>query len=141
LPAGASLQRTEAVLDDLRRITAAIPEIDATVAISGFSLLSGVASPSTATVFLVLKPWAERERSAQDVLADLGRQTQALREAKFVMINPASIPGIGSAGGFEFVLQARGGGDLDALVATTQDVIDRAAAQPALERVFTQFNA
>jgi hydrophobe/amphiphile efflux-1 (HAE1) family protein len=141
LPPGASIQRTEQVLEQFRQITAQIPEVDSTVAISGFSLLSGVASPSTATLFLVLKPWSERERSAQDVLAQLGRETASLRDAKFVLINPASIPGIGSAGGFEFVLQSRGGGDLQGLIDATQDVITQAQTLPELARVFTQFNA
>jgi len=72
LPAGASLQRTEAVLDQLRRITAQMPEIESTIGISGFSLLSGVASPATATVFIVLKPWNERALSAQQVIKQLG---------------------------------------------------------------------
>ncbi|MEC9363897.1 MAG: multidrug efflux RND transporter permease subunit [Pseudomonadota bacterium] len=141
LPAGASIQRTDAVLERFRQITAQMPEIDSTVAISGFSLLSGVASPSTATLFLVLKPWDQRERSAREILADLGRRSAALREANFVLINPASIPGIGSAGGFEFVLQARGGGDLQDLVANARDVIAQARERPELARVFTQFSA
>ena len=141
LPPGASIQRTDAVLERFRQITAQMPEIDSTVAISGFSLLSGVASPSTATLFLVLKPWDQRERSAREILADLGRRSAALREANFVLINPASIPGIGSAGGFEFVLQARGGGDLQDLVANARDVIAQARERPELARVFTQFSA
>ncbi len=140
LPPGTSLQRTEALLTRFRDITAQIPEIQSTVAISGFSLLSGVTTPSAATVFLVLKPWAERELSAQQVLQKLGQDTASLREASLVLINPSSIPGIGSAGGFEFVLQARGGDDLQGLVDTMRDVVGRARQQPELTRVFTQFN-
>lgn len=141
LPPGSSLQRTEAVLDRFREITAQMPQIESTVAISGFSLLSGVASPSTATVFLVLKPWSEREVSAQQTIAQLSAQTARLREANFVLINPTAIPGIGSAGGFEFIVQSRSGSDLSGLVAAAQDVIAQAQRQPELTRVFTQFNA
>ena len=140
LPAGASLQRTEAVLDQLRRITAQMPEIESTIGISGFSLLSGVASPATATVFIVLKPWNERALSAQQVIKQLGDEIARLQEANFVLINPASIPGIGSAGGFEFVLEARGSTDMQKLIDAMRDVIVRAQNQPELARVFTQFN-
>ncbi len=140
LPAGASLQRTEAVLDQLRRITAQMPEIESTIGISGFSLLSGVASPATATVFIVLKPWNERALNAQQVIKQLGDETAKLQEANFVLINPASIPGIGSAGGFEFVLEARGSTDMQKLIDAMRDVVARAQNQPELARVFTQFN-
>ncbi len=140
LPAGASLQRTDALLEDLRKITAQMPEIESTIGISGMSLLSGVASPSTATVFIVLKPWNERELSAQQVIKKLGDQTARLQQAQLVLINPASIPGIGSAGGFEFVLEARGGADMQALVDTMRDVVARAQKQPELARVFSQIN-
>ncbi|HEY1078095.1 MAG TPA: multidrug efflux RND transporter permease subunit [Fontimonas sp.] len=140
LPSGASLQRTDALLEEFRKITAQMPEIESTIGISGMSLLSGVASPSTATVFIVLKPWHDREQSAQDTIKELTAQTAKLQQAQFVMINPASIPGIGSAGGFEFVLEARGGADQQALVETMRDVVARAQKQPELTRVFSQIN-
>jgi hydrophobe/amphiphile efflux-1 (HAE1) family protein len=140
LPAGASLQRTDALLEELRQITAQMPEIESTIGISGMSLLSGVASPSTATVFIVLKPWDERALSAQQVIARLGKQTARLQQAQLVLINPASIPGIGSAGGFEFVLEARGGADMPKLIEAMRDVIARAQKQPELARVFSQIN-
>ncbi|HEY0973590.1 MAG TPA: multidrug efflux RND transporter permease subunit [Solimonas sp.] len=141
LPAGASIQRTDAVLSRVRSVTEQMPAMESSIAISGISLLSGVASPSTATLFLVLKPWEDREDSAQHVLGELNRQLGAIREASFVVINPAAIPGIGSAGGFDFVLQARGGGDLPGLIEATQDLVSRAQQQPELTRVFTQFSA
>ncbi len=140
LPSGASLQRTDALLEQFRKITAQMPEIESTIGISGMSLLSGVASPSTATVFIVLKPWHDREQSAQDTIKKLTTETAALQQAQFVLINPASIPGIGSAGGFEFVLEARGGADQQALVEAMRDVVARAQKQPELARVFSQIN-
>jgi hydrophobe/amphiphile efflux-1 (HAE1) family protein len=140
LPPGSSIQRTEQVVERFRQITAEMPEFESTIAINGISLLSGVASPSTATMFLVLKPWNERDISAQEVLQKLNKALLSIRDAGFVVINPAAIPGIGSAGGFDFVLQARGGGDIPSLTSVMQDLISRAQQQPELTRVFTQFN-
>lgn len=140
LPPGASLQRTEAVMERFRQLTAQMPEIESAVEITGMSLLSGVSSPSTATMFIVLKPWSERSVSAQQMLQRLNQALATIREATFIVINPAAIPGIGSAGGFDFMLQARGGGDLKDLTDTMSDLIARAQQQPELTRVFTQFS-
>ncbi|QHS09765.1 efflux RND transporter permease subunit [Sinimarinibacterium sp. NLF-5-8] len=140
LPPGASLQRTEAVMERFRQLTAQMPEIESAVEITGMSLLSGVSSPSTATMFIVLKPWNQRSVSAQQMLQRLNQALATIREATFIVINPAAIPGIGSAGGFDFMLQARGGGDLKDLTDTMSDLIARAQQQPELTRVFTQFS-
>ncbi|AXQ29549.1 multidrug efflux RND transporter permease subunit [Solimonas sp. K1W22B-7] len=142
LPPAASLQRTDEVIKQYREITAQIPAIQNTVAISGFSLLAGITQSSAATVFLALKPWHERGagESAKDILGRLMQETGAIRDANFLVLNPPSIPGIGQAGGFEFILEDRSGGSMERFVGVMKDFLERANQRPDLQRVFTQFN-
>ncbi len=142
LPPAASLQRTDEVIKKYREITAKIPAIQNTVAISGFNLQAGITQSSSATVFLALKPWHERGKgeSAKEILGQLMKETASIREATFRVLNPPSIPGIGQAGGFEFVLEDRSGGSMERFVGVLNDFIERANQTPGLERVFTNFN-
>ncbi|MES2488668.1 MAG: multidrug efflux RND transporter permease subunit, partial [Pseudomonadota bacterium] len=141
LPPGASLQRTEDVLTQYRAITSTIPEVENTVAISGFNLLAGITSSSAATVFLTLKPWHERHRGSKQIVEELSAKASHIREANLLVLNPPPIPGIGQAGGFEFVLEDHSGGDLNHFVAVLQNLLGTANQQPELTRVFSQFNA
>ena len=68
------------------------------------------------------------------------KETASIREATFRVLNPPSIPGIGQAGGFEFVLEDRSGGSMERFVGVLNDFIERANQTPGLERVFTNFN-
>ncbi|HSW11937.1 MAG TPA: multidrug efflux RND transporter permease subunit [Solimonas sp.] len=142
LPPAASLQRTDEVIRKYREITSKIPAIENTVAISGFSLLAGITQSSAATVFVTLKPWHERgaDESAKAIIGRLMAETAQIREANFLVLNPPSIPGIGQAGGFEFILEDRSGGSMERFVGVLKDLIERANQRPDLQRVFTQFN-
>jgi HAE1 family hydrophobic/amphiphilic exporter-1/multidrug efflux pump len=141
LPPSASLQRTDAVVQQYRQITSQIPEIQNTVAIIGFNLLAGTTQASSAVVFVPLKPWHERELGAQAILDKLMHEASRIREANFLVLNPPSIPGIGQAGGFEYILEDRSGGSLDRFVGVLNDLLGAAGNTRELTRVFTQFNA
>jgi hydrophobe/amphiphile efflux-1 (HAE1) family protein len=145
LPAGASLQRTEAVAQAVSKLLHEQPEVQQAFAITGLSLLTGTTSSSSATIFTILKPWAERNGADHGAVALAARINKlaagSIKEANVLSINPPSIPGIGAAGGFEFILEDRSGGDIQNFSAVIQDFLARAAKRPELTRVFTQFNA
>ena len=115
LPLGASVQRTQAVADAFSKQLRAQPEVEDMFAITGLNLLTGTNSPYAATFFVELKPWAERrgeEHGAPALAARLNRIGAGIKEANVLMFNPPPIPGIGTAGGFEFILEDRSGGDI-----------------------------
>jgi hydrophobe/amphiphile efflux-1 (HAE1) family protein len=144
LPAAASLQRTEAVMKRAREIALSVEGVDKFVAITGFSPLVGVSSSYVGFAFVTLKSWAKRgqARSANVILEELlARANREIKEASFLLLNPPPVPGIGQAGGFEFVLQNRSGASMPAFQAVLQDVLARAAKRPEIGRAFTQFNA
>jgi HAE1 family hydrophobic/amphiphilic exporter-1/multidrug efflux pump len=143
LPLGASTQRTEAVADAFSQQMRAQPEVASTFAITGLNILTGTTSSYAATMFTVLKPWSERHGAAHGSLALAARANRlgaAVTQATVLTLNPPPIPGIGTAGGFEFILENRGGEDLQRFQATIGDFLGEANHQPQLTRVFTQFN-
>jgi HAE1 family hydrophobic/amphiphilic exporter-1/multidrug efflux pump len=143
LPLGASLQRTEAVADEFSAQMRKQPEVEGTFAVTGLNLLTGTHSSYAATIFIILKPWAERSGAAHGALALVQRANgigSKVKEANVLVLNPPPIPGIGTAGGFEYILEDRAGGDINKFAGVLGDLLGQANKNPALTRVFTQFN-
>jgi hydrophobe/amphiphile efflux-1 (HAE1) family protein len=143
LPVGASLQRTEAVSGEFSAILRKQPEVESTFAITGLNLLTGTNSSYAATVFVILKPWSQRPGAAHGALAlaqRFNRLGSRIRQANVLALNPPPIPGIGTAGGFEFILEDRSGGEVQKFAGVLQDFLGQANKRPELTRVFTQFN-
>jgi len=143
LPVGASLQRTEAVAGAFSAVLRQQPEIEATFAITGLNLLTGTNSSYAATIFIILKPWGQRAGAAHGSLALAARINKlagGVKEANVLALNPPPVPGIGAAGGFEFILEDRSGGDIQKFAGVIQDFLGQANRRTELTRVFTQFN-
>ena len=108
LPDGATLSRTAKLAGELSDIAEKLPGVERVFAITGFDLLGGGNKTNAATMFIPLKDWSERkDRPAQAIAAELGARGAAMREGMVVSFSPAAIRGLGTAGGFEFYLQAR----------------------------------
>ncbi|GAC1665152.1 MAG: efflux RND transporter permease subunit [Steroidobacteraceae bacterium] len=143
LPLGSSIQRTEAVAAAFRKQLSEQPEVGDIFAVTGLNLLNGTNSPYAATIFAQLKPWSERgggEHGAAALAARATRLGADIKEANVLMISPPPIPGIGTSGGFEFILEDRSGGDLQGFASVLGDFVAQANKRPELARVFTQFN-
>src|SRR3984885_7765894 len=143
LPLGSSLQRTEAVADSFSAQMRRQPEVQNTFAITGLNLLTGTNSSYAATVFSILQPWAKRPGAAHGALALATRANgigAQVKEANVLTLNPPPIPGIGTASGFEFILEDQSGGDISRFAAVLGDFLTQANHRPELTRVFSQFN-
>jgi HAE1 family hydrophobic/amphiphilic exporter-1/multidrug efflux pump len=143
LPLGASMQRTEAVTGAFVKQMLAQPETEDIFAITGLNLLTGTNSSYAATVFVILKPWAQRAGSAHGAVALVARANRigaGFKEASVLALNPPPIPGIGTAGGFEFIVEDRSGGEIGKFADVLGDFVGQANHRPELTRVFTQFS-
>jgi HAE1 family hydrophobic/amphiphilic exporter-1/multidrug efflux pump len=143
LPLGSSLQRTEAVTDAFSKQIRENPDVQATFAITGLNVLTGTNSSYASTMFTILKPWAQRKGKAHGAVAIATRANQigaAATKATILTLNPPPIPGIGTAGGFEFILENRGGEDIQRFATTLGEFVGEANRQPQLTRVFSQFS-
>jgi HAE1 family hydrophobic/amphiphilic exporter-1/multidrug efflux pump len=143
LPAAASLQRTEKVLGNIREIVKKQPEVETMLEITGFNLLAQVNTPDSGTGVIVLKPWSRRpgrQSSAQGLTQRLYRLLASIKEANVLTVPPPPIPGIGQAGGFEFMLADTSGESLNTFSNQIQQFIAQANQRKELNRVSTQFN-
>ena len=142
-PDGTSDQRTSALNQKVAAILREEPSIRAAALFSGASLDGN--APNRGLFFFGTTNWSERsgaDQSMEAIVARLNRQFAALREGRVFAIQPPSIPGYGNAGGFEFQMLNRSGGalDLPQFFGAAGQLIQQANADPALERVFTQFS-
>src|ERR1700734_2460218 len=115
LPNAASLQRTELVTAKVEDILAKTPGVKYTTGILGFSLLSLVRTSYNAFIFVTMDDWDDRKTRAvqfQEIKARLNRQLAALPEGVAFSFSPPAIPGVGTSGGFTFILEDRAGNDL-----------------------------
>src|SRR6185369_6311179 len=114
LPNAASLQRTEEVVAKIQKIAAGVPGVESVTSISGFSLLSLVRTSYNAFAFISMKEWSTRKSRAeqfQAIKARLNAELSKLPEAVAFGFSPPAIPGVGTSGGFTFILEDRSGGD------------------------------
>jgi HAE1 family hydrophobic/amphiphilic exporter-1 len=144
LPDAASLQRTDAVIRKLDDILAHTHGIQGYDAISGFSLLSNTSASYSGFYFLQLDPWEERhspELSAQGVMQTLNQKMrESIPEAIAFAFGPPAIPGLGTAGGFTFMLQDRSGGTVQQLSDTLDKLILAARKRPELASLVSTFD-
>ena len=136
LPPGASRDRTEAAMQKVEEFFLAQPEVDKVVGVLGFSF-SG-SGQNAALAFVPLKPWDERTGPGQSAQALAGRAFGALmgvRDAFIFPLSPPPIPELGTATGFNFRLQDRGGLGHDALLAARNQLLGMAAQSKMLQGV------
>src|SRR6201988_4214990 len=122
LPDAASLQRTDAVMRKLDDMLAHTHGVQSFSGISGFSLLSNTSATYTGFYFLQLDPWEERltpELSANGLMQSLNKKMRKeIPGASGCPFGPPAIPGVGTAGGFTFILQDRSSGTVQQLMDT-----------------------
>jgi len=115
LPNTASLQRTEEVMAKLQKVAAAIPGVEHVTTISGFSLLSLVRTSYNGFGFISMKEWGDRTTRAeqfQEIKARLNAAFSKVPETVAFGFSPPAIPGVGTSGGFTFILEDRSGADV-----------------------------
>src|SRR5205823_3730906 len=112
LPDGASVQRTKAVTDRIDRIARAMPGVDSTVAISGQSMLLDANASNWASMYVMLKPFGQREQPelrGPRLAARLRAQCRKdVQEAVVNVFGPPPVNGLGTVAGFKFVIEDRG---------------------------------
>ena len=144
LPDGASLGRTTAMVADIEKVLAkedAIADYSATI---GLNFIDNYSQPNAAFMIVTLKPFDERSGAAQGVTAVMARVTEGLRPLRAgtaVAIAPPPIIGLGTGGGFSYVLQDVRGGDPKALAQALRGFIVAANQDPQLAHVFSTFAA
>jgi HAE1 family hydrophobic/amphiphilic exporter-1 len=142
LPNAASLERTAAASRRVERILAGTPGVQYTTSVAGFSLLSFVRTTYNAFYFVTLKPWSNRKSRAeqyQEIKARLNQQLSRLPQGTVFSFSPPAIPGVGTSGGFTFVLEDRAGRDVQFLAGNLAKFLAAAHKRPEIGAISTTF--
>jgi HAE1 family hydrophobic/amphiphilic exporter-1 len=135
LPNAASLQRTREVATKVENILAKEPGVEFTTTILGFSLLSYVRASYSGFAFVSLKEWGDRKQRSEQVQAikaRLNRELSKIPESVAFVFSPPAIPGVGTSGGFTFLLEDRSGQDIQFLSDNVAKFMTAARARPEI---------
>ncbi len=143
LPYAASLERTDAVCKKIEDILKNTPGVKYYTTVEGFSLLSQVQATYNAFFFVTLKPWSERTKTSEQITAinkHINAELSKLPEATAAAFSPPSIPGVGTSGGFTFILEDRSGSQDPAFLTENLDKFMAAARKrPELAGILTTY--
>ncbi|WP_436714620.1 multidrug efflux RND transporter permease subunit [Roseiconus lacunae] len=143
-PPGANLERTDEVTRLATELALEVDGVEDAVSFVGFSGATRARSSNASAIFPVLedaKERAKRGRTMDVVLADMRKKISAIDEALVFAIQPPSVRGIGTGGGFKFQVQDKSGAGLDALQEATNKLVAEAQKEPGLVQVFTNFSS
>ena len=142
LPSASSLQRTEATAREIEDMLAKTPGVQSTASVIGFSLLSLTRSSYNAFFFVTLKEWKDRkkrEEQYQFIRQSVNRKLAGLPQGIAFSFSPPAIPGVGTSGGFTFVLEDRSGREVEFLADNLNKFLAAARKRPELATVNTTF--
>jgi len=142
LPDAASLQRSDEVTKKVEQIIRSHDEVEFITAATGFSLISGSMSSNAGFIFVSLRDWSEREKTADQLVGALNKQFFfGINEAQVFAFSPPPIPGLGNGSGFTMMIQDRAGNSPQYLADQAAHFMQAARARPEIGAVFTTFRA
>jgi HAE1 family hydrophobic/amphiphilic exporter-1 len=142
LPFAASLERTVEICRQAEEMVLSTPGVRACSTVTGFNLLSFSRNTYSATLWVSLKEWGERtkkEESYNSIKANLTRKVSQIPGAVAFVFPPPAIQGVGTAGGFTFILEDRAGKDIPFLAANVSKFIEAARKRPEIASINTTF--
>jgi HAE1 family hydrophobic/amphiphilic exporter-1 len=144
LPDAASLQRTDAFTKRVEAVLKSTPGVQYYSTIVGSSLLTQTNATYSAFVFVALKPWGERKSantSIQAIMNSVNDKLDRMPAGSAFAFSPPAISGIGTSGGFSFMLEDRAGKPVDFLAENTDKFLKAARKRPELARLNSSLNA
>jgi HAE1 family hydrophobic/amphiphilic exporter-1 len=135
LPDASSLRRTDEVTKRIEKILAETPGVKYTTSVVGFSLLSFVRTSYNAFFFVTLKDWdvrKKREEQYQEIKTRLNQALSQRPEGIAFDFSPPAIPGVGTSGGFTFVLEDRSGKDIQFLASNLSTFLAALRKRPEI---------
>ncbi len=140
-PEASSLQVTAAAMERADALIRRLPEVEATSYAAGFNMMVGVASTDSGVIFVALKGYGQRKRTAMEIARALTEELYvALPEAMCYAFIPPSIPGLGVTSGISVEVQDLEGRGTTYLAAEADRLIEALGKEPSIASVTTQFN-
>lgn len=144
LPDAASINRTLEVVSKIESILKSTEGVSDVISVAGYSMVSGTFNSNSALVIPVLTPWEERNDPklfVNSIIQKVQGEFLKIPEANIFAFNTPEIPGVGTTGGFEFVLQDRAGKTPEELAQIQRGLLIEANQNPKLQAVFSNYRA
>ncbi|PWK24415.1 HAE1 family hydrophobic/amphiphilic exporter-1 [Arcicella aurantiaca] len=140
-PVGATLERTEEVMNEIDKIAKKITEVESISSLSGFSMMTDGVGASFGMSTINLKSWDERKATANDIINQLTEKTKHIKGAEIQFFPPPAVPGFGNASGFEVrLLDKTGSGNLQRTAEVANKFIAALKKRPEIKEAFSSFN-
>lgn len=144
LPDGASLERSEAVVEQMTEIALNTPGVAHTIGVPGYSVLTSTNISNVGGMFVTLEPFEERKGNpalyADAIALNLQQQFRGILEAQIVAFGAPPVDGLGNTGGFKLQVQDRSNAGLESLQGSLGRVITAGNQQPGLAGLFSSFS-
>jgi len=143
MPDAASLDRTEAATDRAQAWYAKQPGVKSVATVPGYSLIDSQNKSNAGVLFVSLKGFAERQapgEKADALIHAAAKEFSDDQEGLMIPLNPPSIPGLGTTGGFEFWVQSEGDAPLQRLEQLTREIIAKSRERKELQGVNSTIN-
>ncbi|WP_020598239.1 efflux RND transporter permease subunit [Spirosoma panaciterrae] len=140
-PVGATLKRTEAVLDKIQEVASKLEAVDNVSTLAGYSLMTDGVGASYGMGMINLKDWGSRQQSLDEVIAELEEKTKRVQDASIQFFPPPTVPGFGNSSGFELrMLDRTGTGDLQKTKKVADAFVQALKKRPEIGNAFTSFD-
>ncbi len=141
-PAGATLERTKAVVNEIQRVCQDLESIESVSTLAGTNILSDGTGATYGTCLINLKSWEIRRESVAEVIALVEAKIAHIKDAKIEFFPPPAVPGYGNASGFELrLLDKTGSGDFKKMETVVNQFISDLKERPEIASAFTIFDA
>ncbi len=140
-PQGATVERTEKVLDEVTKIAKQIDGVENVTTLAGYSIVTEIAGSSYGMAMINMKDWKERDKSVNDFIAELTEKTRGIADAQIEVFAPPTVPGFGNTSGYEMRLLDRTGGTIENTDKVTKEFIKALNEAPELKNNFSSFDA
>jgi hydrophobe/amphiphile efflux-1 (HAE1) family protein len=142
LPDGASIERNVETSKQVENVLKTTPGVADTSVVGGLDVPTSTNNSNVTTVFATLTPWDERKaKNVQfaSILASVQQRYYGIKDGFIFAFGLPPILGLGTSGGFEFMLEDRAGGDIEALAQATDQLVGAARSRPELQNVISTF--
>ncbi len=140
-PVGATLERTEEVMNEIDKIAQKMTEVESISSLSGFSMMTDGVGASFGMSTINLKSWDNRKATADNIITQLTEKTKHIKDAEIQFFPPPAVPGFGNASGFEVrLLDKTGSGNLQKTAEVANKFIESLKKRPEIKNAFSSFN-
>jgi HAE1 family hydrophobic/amphiphilic exporter-1 len=141
-PAGSTLERTKAVVDEIQHCCEGITAISSVSTLAGINIITDANGSTYGSCLINLTGWHERTESVRAVMDELLRRTRHIKDAEIELFSPPAVPGYGNASGFELrLLDRTGNGDFKNMESVARKFVADLQARPEIANAFTSFDA